>query len=58
MAKSTATLTQSDLLAVLLQRQRKKDIELVQRWGHSKQMRFAFFKRAHLALGASSRRHC
>jgi hypothetical protein len=42
MAKSTATLTQSGLLAVLLQRQRQKGIELAQRCGHSKQMRSAF----------------
>jgi len=54
MAKSTATLTQSGLLAMLLQRQRQKGIELAQRWGHSKQMRSVFSS----ALTWLSRRQC
>ena len=40
--KSTPTLTQSGLLAVLLQRQRHKVIELAQRRAHREQMHSAF----------------
>jgi aspartate/methionine/tyrosine aminotransferase len=39
---STATLTQSGLLAVLLQRQRYKVIELARRRAHREQARTAF----------------
>ena len=42
MTKSTLTLTQSGLLAVLLQRQRYKVIELTRRRAHRKQARAAF----------------
>src|SRR5262245_53960295 len=42
LAKSTPTLTQSGLLAVLLQRQRHKVIELAERRAHRSQMRSAF----------------
>jgi len=42
MTKSTLTLTQSGLLAVLLQRQRYKVIELARRRAHRKQARAAF----------------
>jgi hypothetical protein len=38
----TATLTQSGLLAVLLQRQRRKVIELARRRAHREQARTAF----------------
>ena len=40
--KSTPTLTQSGLLAVLLQRQRHKKIELAERLAHRNQLRMAF----------------
>jgi hypothetical protein len=39
LSKSTSTLTQSGLLAVLLQRQRDKVIELAERRAHRRQMR-------------------
>jgi hypothetical protein len=42
LAKSTPTLTQSGLLAVLLQRQRHKMIELAERRAHRSQLRTAF----------------
>jgi hypothetical protein len=42
LAKSTLTLTQSGLLAVLLQRQHDKVIELAERRAHHGQMRSAF----------------
>jgi hypothetical protein len=42
LAKSTLTLTQSGLLAVLLQRQHDKVIELAERRAHRGQMRSAF----------------
>jgi hypothetical protein len=43
MTRSTPTLTQSGLLAVLLQRQRYKVIQLTWRRAHRKQMRAAFW---------------
>ena len=42
MTKSTQTLTQSGLLAVLLQRQRYKVIQLARRRAQSKRVRGAF----------------
>jgi len=42
LAKSTLTLTQSGLLAVLLQRQHDKVIELAERRAHRGQMRSTF----------------
>ena len=42
LAKSTLTLTQSGLLAVLLQRQHDKVIELAERRAHQGQMRTTF----------------
>lgn len=42
LAKSTPTLTQSGLLAVLLQRQRQKVVELTDRRAHRNQSRFTF----------------
>jgi hypothetical protein len=42
LAKSTPTLTQSGLRAVLLQRQRDKVIELAEHRAHRSQMRSAF----------------
>lgn len=42
MTKLTPTLTQSGLLAVLLQRQRYKVIELARRRAHRKQIQAAF----------------
>jgi hypothetical protein len=42
LAKSTTTLTQSGLLAVLLQRQRQKAIELAERCAHHNQSRTGF----------------
>jgi hypothetical protein len=41
LAKSTPTLTQSGMLAVLLQRQRHKVIELAERRAHCSQLRTA-----------------
>lgn len=55
MTKSNLTLTQSGLLAVLLQRQRHKVIELAQRRAHGRQVR-APFGVASLGGGAHSRR--
>jgi len=43
MTKSTQTLTQSGLLAVLLQRQRYKVIHLARRRAQSKRVRTAFW---------------
>ncbi len=43
MTKSNLTLTQSGLLAVLLQRQRHKVIELAQRRPHGRQVRAPFW---------------
>jgi hypothetical protein len=43
MTKSTPTLTQSGLLAVLLQRQRYKVIQLARRRAHRKHVRAAFW---------------
>ena len=43
MTKSNLTLTQSGLLAVLLQRQRHKVIELGRRRAHRKQVRAPFW---------------
>jgi hypothetical protein len=43
MTKSTLTLTQSGLLAVLLQRQRYKAIQLVRCRAHRKQLQAAFW---------------
>jgi hypothetical protein len=43
MTKSNLTLTQSGLLAVLLQRQRHKVIELAQRRPHGRQVRALFW---------------
>jgi hypothetical protein len=43
MTKSNLTLTQSGLLAVLLQRQRRKVIELAQRRAHGTQVRAPFW---------------
>jgi hypothetical protein len=43
MTKSNVTLTQSGLLAVLLQRQRHKAIELAQRRAHGRQVRAPFW---------------
>lgn len=43
MRKLTSTLTQSGLLAVLLQRQRYKAIQLAQRRAHRKHMRTALW---------------
>ena len=56
MTKSTPTLTQSGLLAVLLQRQRCKVIELARRRAHRQQAR-AVFQVPQLAFGTRSRRH-
>jgi len=42
LAKSTPTLTQSGLLAVLLQHQRHKVIQLAERRAHRSQLRAAF----------------
>jgi hypothetical protein len=53
MTKSTQTLTQSGLLAVLLQRQRYKVIQLAQRRAQGKRVRAAFwntFTRSRRAL--------
>jgi hypothetical protein len=44
MTKSTLTLTQSGLLAVLLQRQRYAVIELARRHAHRQHLRAAFWK--------------
>src|SRR5438874_6412850 len=44
MRKSTPTLTQSGLLAVLLQRQRYAVIELARRHAHRQDLRAAFWK--------------
>jgi len=44
MTKSTPTLTQSGLLAVLLQRQRYAVIELARRHAHRQHLRTAFWK--------------
>jgi hypothetical protein len=44
MTKSTPTLTQSGLLAVLLQRQRYAVIELARRHAHRQHLRAAFWK--------------
>ena len=43
MTKSTLTLTQSGLLAVLLQRQRYKVFQLARRSAHRKRVRAAFW---------------
>ncbi len=43
MTKLTPTLTQSGLLAVLLERQRYKVIQLARRRAHGKQVRAAFW---------------
>ena len=43
MTKSNLTLTQSGLLAVLLQRQRHKVIQLAQRRAHGRQVRAPFW---------------
>ena len=43
MTRSNLTLTQSGLLAVLLQRQRHKVIELAQRRAHGRQVRAPFW---------------
>ena len=43
MPRSNLTLTQSGLLAVLLQRQRHKVIELAQRRAHGRQVRAPFW---------------
>ena len=43
MTKSTQTLTQSGLLAVLLQRQRYKVFQLARRSAHRKRVRAAFW---------------
>ncbi|PYJ19471.1 MAG: hypothetical protein DME92_12350 [Verrucomicrobia bacterium] len=43
MTKSTPTLTQSGLLAVLLEHQRRKVIELARRRAHREQVRAAFW---------------
>ena len=43
MTKLTPTLTQSGLLAVLLERQRSKAIELARRRAHPKHLRAAFW---------------
>ena len=43
MTKSNLTLTQSGLLAVLLQRQRHKVIELARRRAHGRQVRAPFW---------------
>jgi hypothetical protein len=50
MTKSNLTLTQSGLLAVLLQRQRHKVIELAQRRLHRRQVRAPFWSRFRQAL--------
>ena len=54
---STGTLTQSGLLAVLLQRQRYKVIDLARRRAHREQARAAFRMYAQLAVRARSRQH-
>jgi hypothetical protein len=43
MTKSNTTLTQSGLLALLLQRQRRKVIELARRRAHRERVRTAFW---------------
>ena len=53
--KSTLTLTQSGLLAVLLEHQRRKVIEMAQRRAHREQLRAAFWS-ALTTLWAHARR--
>jgi hypothetical protein len=53
--KPTLTLTQSGLLAVLLQRQHQKVIELAERRAHREQLRAAFWS-AFTKLSAHARR--
>ena len=50
---SPATLTQSGLLAELLQRQRRKGIELARRRTRHEQVRAVFWKRWHALHGAT-----
>ena len=57
MTPSNQTLTQSGLLALLLQRQRRKVIELARRRAHCAQMRMAFGNYPRLAFGARSQHH-
>ena len=52
MTKSTQTLTQSGMLAVLLQRQRYKVIQLARRSAHRKRVRAAFLEYPHLVTAA------
>jgi hypothetical protein len=57
MTKSTPTLTQSGLLAVLLERQRYRVFELAQRSAHRKRVQTAFWNtltRARRAITAST----
>ena len=56
MAKSNLTLTQSGLLAVLLQRQRHKVIELAERRAHGRQVRAPFWSSLTWRWGALTAR--
>ena len=56
MTKSNLTLTQSGLLAVLLQRQRHKMIELAQRRPHARQVRALFWSSLTWRWGALTAR--
>ena len=55
MTKSTQTLTQSGLLAVLLQRQRYRVIQLARRRAHRKRVHAAF---GDIFTWGSARAHC
>jgi len=56
MTKSNLTLTQSGLLAVLLQRQRHKVIELTRRPAHRRQLRAPFWSSLTRRWGALTAR--
>ena len=56
MTKSNLTLTQSGLLAVLLQRQRHKVIELARRRAHGRQVRAPFWSSLTRRWGALTAR--
>ena len=56
MTTSNVTLTQSGLLAVLLQRQRHKAIELAQRRAHGRQVRAPFWSSLTWRWGALTAR--
>ena len=52
MTKSTPTLTQSGLLAVLLQRQRYRVFQLARRSAHRKRVQCRFLEYPHLGTAA------